>query len=198
MKVQWLKSSTGVLDMGTAEHHNTKPRINRARSRDDVIRDIRRINELSERVLDELCAISRAEGPSQRRRSPRPAEPMGPVPAVHNVHLQETSAGGAVLSFDGGKQITLPPTLAGLITVLVSDAGPSPDGFMAFKSFDLMGWLLEKRFGRGFSHHNISQLLTRLRKALRNAGLDPRLIESSPKLGVRLRLKWQSAGLCSG
>jgi len=176
--------------MSPAEDDSTRksPRFNVPRSREDVIRDVRRINQLSERVLDELCAVGRAEAPLRRRRDPRPPAATGPAPVAQNLCLVRTGKGGAVVSFDGGKPIALPPTVAELIAILASGGGQSEDEFLAWKSFDEMCERLEKKLGRKFDHHNVSQVLTRLRTELRKAELD-RLIESSPPKGVRLRVK---------
>ena len=102
--------------------------------------------------------------------------------------------GDAVVSFDGAKRVALPPALTELIGILASDEGQSPDELVAWKSFDRMGELLEKRLGRPFSNHNVSQLLSRLRGVFKGADLDQRLVESSRSLGARLRLKRRQAG----
>jgi len=179
------------------------PRVNVARSLSDAIGDVERIVERGERVLKELCAIERAVSEKSHacrghRRGPRPPAPAGPLPAVQNLHLEGMEKKRAVVSFDGGKRVALPPALAELIGILASDDGQSPDEFVAWKSFDRLSILLEKRLDRPFSHHNVSQLLFRLRKALGGAGLDHRLIASEPPLGARLRLKRRPASLCAG
>jgi hypothetical protein len=191
--------------MGLADDEGNErkiPRVNLTRSLSDAIRDMTRIVERGERVLQELCAIERAlsDGSSaraRRRSGPKPPAPTGPPPAVQNLRLVRTGTGAAEASFNGGKVIALPPTVAELIAILASDTRPSTDEFIAFKSFDEVGDRLEKRFGRKFKHHNVSQVLTRLRNEFRKSDLDARLIESSPSKGVRLRLKRCPANHCA-
>ena len=158
-----------------------------ARWPDALIRDLRRLELLIEKIVDYFYRIQRDEAPPRRR--PKPLHHSGPAPAVQNFHFEDAKKGGAIVSFDGGKPVRLPPAVGELIAILASDTGPSTDELIAFKSFDQVGERLEKRFGRTFRHRNVSQLLLRLRKALRAAGLDPRLVESSPSMGVRLRVK---------
>jgi hypothetical protein len=55
--------------------------------------------------------------------------------------------------------------------------------------------LLEKRLDRKFDRHAISQLLYRLREALKAIDNGRSLIESSPALGARVRLKRRPAAL---
>jgi hypothetical protein len=170
------------------------PRVNVPRSIGDVIRDVERIVERGERVLEELCEIERAVSEQsctlpRRTRGPNPPAPKSPAPSLQNLHLKGMEKGCVVVSFDGGKRIAFPPALTELMGILASDESDSPDEFVAWKSFDRVGELLEKRLGRRFSHHNVSQLLSRLRGVFKGADLDARLIESSKVLGARLRLK---------
>jgi hypothetical protein len=60
---------------------------------------------------------------------------------------------------------------------------------VAWKGFDRIAELLEKRLGRKFDHHAVSQLVWRLRESLKVIDGGWRLIESLPALGARLRLK---------
>ena len=61
-----------------------------------------------------------------------------------------------------------------------------------------MGEFLEKRLGRKFTHHALSQLLWRLRKSLEDVGLAKGLIERAPVLGARLRItRRPAAALCA-
>jgi hypothetical protein len=177
------------------------PRVNVTRSLSDVIRDVQRIVEKGERALDELSAIALAvaeERPNPPPRPRRPAPPAGSAPVAETLRFEGMDKGRAVVSLGGAKRVALPPALAELVGVLASDDLPSPDEFVAWKSLDRLGELLEKRLARRFTRHNVSQLLSRLRKALKGADLDPRLIESSQPLGARLRLRRRQAGVCAG
>jgi hypothetical protein len=186
------------------------PRINVGRSLGDVIeeverlaKDLRRGLARTEALLWELYTMERAlaekDGPAPKRRASRlGAEPPGPAPTAHDCQYTVQEGGGGAVTFDNAKRVTLPPALAELIAILISSADESPDELVAWKSLDRVGELMQKRLGRAFSAHAISQLVWRLRGKLAEAGLDPRLVESSTASGVRLRLKRRAAGLCAG
>jgi len=177
------------------------PRVNVTRSLGDVIRDVRRMVEKGERALDELSVIVQAvagERPNPPPRARHAVPAAGPAPVAEALRFEGMDKGRAVVSLGGAKRVALPPTLAELVGVLASDDSPSPDELVAWKSLDRLGDLLEKRLARRFTRHNVSQLLSRLRKALKGADLDPRLIESSQPLGARLRLRRRPPGVCAG
>jgi hypothetical protein len=182
------------------------------RSLEDVIEDAEQLEketrkhlERAERLVNELYVFERAyaeNNPAQakRRRGPQTHAAAGPPPVAHDLGLARMEGGGAAVTIDGGKRIALPPTLAELIAILAADEGESPDELVAWKSFDRVCELLEKRLGRKYDHHAVSQLLWRLREALEAVNYDRRLVESAPAVGARLRLKRRpSAGaLCAG
>ncbi|MCX6627728.1 MAG: helix-turn-helix domain-containing protein, partial [Candidatus Solibacter sp.] len=118
-------------------------------------------------------------------------------PTAFDCQYTSLEGRGGAVTFDNAKQVTLPPTLAALITILISNGEESPDELVAWRSIDRVGELMQKRLGRAFSAHAVSQLVWRLRAKLAGAGLDPRLVESSPASGLRLRLKRQAAGVCA-
>jgi hypothetical protein len=198
------------MDTGVAEAAGTKwnrPRVNLRRSLRDAIEEMRLIEsglrryvEKAERLLWELYSIEQAERErdcSLARRAPRRAV-GGPAPAGHDWQLEELPDGRAAVRIDTEKPLTLTATLAALATILAAAEGPSCDELVAWKSLDRIGDLMEKRLGRVFDRHAVSQLLWRLRVKFGAAGMDPRLVESAPPLGARLRLKRRSAGVCAG
>lgn len=175
------------------------PRINVPRSLSDVIKDVERIVEKAERALEELYTI---EWALQQHKAvpvgpgPEPPVPAGPAPVAHNCRLEVQEKGRATVTFAEGKQVSLPPALAVLTAILVSGEGGSPDELVAWKSLEGIGQLLEERLRRTYNRHAVLQLLSRLRAVFRDAGFDPRLIESAAPLGARLRLKRRPASLC--
>ena len=98
-------------------------------------------------IFDKVCcklfaAIAKAERgqqgtPGRRRIQPRAAKiPRGPAPTVQDFHMEADADGRPVASFDHAKQITLPETLNELLAILAEDEETSPDGLVAWKSFD--------------------------------------------------------------
>ncbi len=167
----------------------------------DTIKEVERLErrrredgERFDRVCRKLYNLEKAvedqEGGAPARRTRRVAKlPPGPASTVLDFHMEVVGGGKVVVSFDNGKQVTLSPTLREILVLLARDTGESPDDLVAWKSLDRLGELLEKRLGREFDHHAVSQLLWRLREAFKAVDLDRGLIESAPELGARLRLK---------
>jgi len=128
--------------------------------------------------------------PTSARRRPRVGKTLqGPAPTVQDVQYAGVGMGRVTVTFDQGEQVTLSRSLKELLVILAADVGESPDDLVAWKSFDRLGELLEKRLDRKFNHHTVSQLLCRLRKSFEAGSRGRGLIESSPELGARLRLK---------
>jgi hypothetical protein len=86
----------------------------------------------------------------------------------------------------GGVRFELPSLLARLLKVLAFPEKPAePDGFAAFQSLPAVTKALYGRVDRS-RQRRTTQAIYRLRRALREAGLSPRLIESR---GALRRLK---------
>ena len=199
-------------DENVAGARGKYPRVNVKRSLADVIKDVERLEKnhkkglaIFEKLLWELYAIERAaagrdDQPVQRRPPRQAPAPAGPLPAIQDCEPRGGKVGRTVVTFDSTKQVELPATLAELVRILISAEGESPDELVPWKSFDRIGGVLEKRLGRTFNHHAVSQLLTRLRKKFVKAGVDVRLVDSSTVLGARLRLKRCSpaGAICAG
>jgi len=174
------------------------PRINVIRSLADVIRDAeqnereaRKHLARAERLVEELYAIERwiaqNRGADRRPwRGHRMTVPAGTGPVAHNLAIEQLGDGTTAATINGGKRITLPPALAALLETLAADDGASPDELVAWKSFERIREVLEKRLLRKYSRHAVSQLLWRLRGALNSGGSDRGLVESTTA-GARLR-----------
>ena len=144
-----------------------------------------------EKVVEEQAGVDVAP-----RRAPRAAGlPQRPALTVHDLHIDEVGDGRVVVTFDNVKQVALSRALKEVLAILAADTGQSPDDLVAWKGFDQLGELLEKRLDRKFDRHAISQLLYRLREALKTIDNGRSLIESSPALGARVRLKRRPAAL---
>jgi len=172
------------------------------RSIKGAIKDVERLDEKVDKVRWKLYRLEKLleerEGPDPPHPPPV-ATPKGPAPTVQDLRIEEVGHGRAVVTFDNATRVTLSPTLKELTAILAADEGESPDELVAWKSFERLTERLEKRLGRKFSDHALSQLLWRLRESIAAAGLDRRLIESVPGQGARLRLKRKSsAALCAG
>jgi hypothetical protein len=88
------------------------------------------------------------------------------------------STGGMVKVEVGGLRFQLPSLLARLLKILAFPDKPSePDGFVAFQSLNAVTKALYGRVDRN-KHRRTTQAIYRLRTALREAELSPRLIES--------------------
>jgi hypothetical protein len=138
-----------------------------------------------ERAVEEQAGVTAAA-----RRVPREARmPQRPALTVHDFRKDEVGDGRVVVTFDNVKQVALSRTLMEVLVLLAADTGQSPDDLVAWKGFDRLGEMLGKRLDRKFDRHAISQLLYRLREALKAIDNGRSLIESSPALGARVRLK---------
>ncbi|HSB08830.1 MAG TPA: hypothetical protein VLM38_04925 [Blastocatellia bacterium] len=115
-------------------------------------------------------------------------------------HLAESGAssleirtrpdGTATVRIDGGKQFTLPPTLADLITALSIDNGPGDDAFVGWKSVKEVADYLTKQSGKPVTKRAITQNLYRLRKELFDrGGVNPYLVQSNRRRGIRFALR---------
>lgn len=191
---------------GGNDEDKEKPAVDMTRTLKGAIKNAERLGERrrkDQEEIEELCWILyKFENLLQQRAHldpPPAATPKGPAPTVEDLRMEEVGQGRAVVTFDNAKRVNLSPTLKALIAILAADEGVSPDALVAWKSFERLAELLEKRLDRKFSDHALSQLLWRLRESLGAAGLDRDLVESRPGLGARLRLKRGSpAALCAG
>jgi hypothetical protein len=185
--------------MGEEEGESRKsPRVNVLRSVKDLIPDVERLLknkrkecDLVERILWDLYQIEGAlEKEPGKGAGTGTGVKCGPAPVAHDMRVVKDAGGRAVLRIDHDKQVPLPRTLAELAAILVCDAGESPDGLVAWKSFDEVGALMQQRLGRKFEHHTLSQLLWRLRKLLGPVCPNGQMLaESRPEKGMRLRVK---------
>jgi hypothetical protein len=197
---------------GGNQYDAGKPEVDAALLVQRLIRDMHKLERRLRKVLEaleEMCwSLYRIEKILPKTPRPGrvrhvrliPAPAAVPAPAIKTFDMQNT-AGGAIATFDDDedRRVALSPTLQAFLNILAEDDGFSADGLVGWKSFDRIANSLQKQLKRRFDNHAVSQLLWRLRKTLAASKLDRSLVEKSPALGVRLRLKRrQPAALCAG
>jgi hypothetical protein len=152
------------------------------------------IREAIRRVQDAEALLERAErkvldsGPSAPRSKSRAARP-GPLPVALDRSWKSLARGATELSFNGGESVRLPPALAELAKVLMSSEGASQDELAPWKSYARVAAVLEATMNHAMTAGAVSNLVYRLRRAFRIAGIDEGLIESARGKGARIRLK---------
>ena len=107
-----------------------------------------------------------------------------------SLELNHRADGSAEVRIAAGKQFTLPPTLAHLLSILSDDSGRSDEGLVGWKTLDEVAILLQKREGRPFTRHGVTQQVYRLRKELfQRGGVNPFLVQTNRRLGVRFAVR---------
>jgi DNA-binding response OmpR family regulator len=114
-----------------------------------------------------------------------------PAPGAFSVELDSRADGSAVVWIDG-KEFTLSPTLADLLVILYEDTGRSTDDFIGWKSINEIARLLKKKTGRQFTKHVVTQNVHRLRQELLKAGVDPDLVQTNRRCGLRFAVRRKS------
>jgi hypothetical protein len=125
---------------------------------------------------------------------------FGSEPVVYNVFYQTRPDGHATFTLDRGKPFTLAPQLAEVFQFLAT--GKQEPGC----NDPLVGWrtreeILEFLAGlghRNYRKHFVNNLVHRLKQALRDADLNPALIQTHRHKGVRLSYKRSADGLTEG
>lgn len=93
---------------------------------------------------------------------------------------------------DGGKAFRLPPVLGDLLEILAFDGEPAADGLAGWQSLDEVALRLGKRSGHDVRRHTATQHVYRLRRELfARGGVNPFLVQTSRRLGVRFALRRQ-------
>jgi hypothetical protein len=122
-------------------------------------------------------------------RSHKESSQNEPQPAgAFSVEFDSCADGSAVVWIDG-RGFTLSPTLTDLLMVLCEDTGRSPDGFIGWKSINEVARSLKKKTGRRFTNHALTQNVHRLRQLLLKAGLNPDLVQTNRRCGLRFALR---------
>jgi hypothetical protein len=107
-----------------------------------------------------------------------------------SLEIKARPDGMADIRIDGGKQFTLPPTLADLMTALSIDNGLSDDAFVGWKTVKEIAEYLARQAGRPVTKRAITQNVYRLRKELFDrGGVNPYLVQTNRRRGVRFALR---------
>lgn len=145
---------------------------------DDILMDC-------EELLGRLGGVEMPEGGAARadRRLRQQAE-AGAVA----LELHRRADGTTDVRVDGGKLVTLSPTLAELLSILAADRGKPAGGLVAWKPKDEVLKLMHEKLGKALSPHSLSQLVHRLRSTLRRHGVNPFLVMTNRSFGMRFAL----------
>jgi hypothetical protein len=107
-----------------------------------------------------------------------------------SLEIKARPDGMADIRIDGGKQFTLPPTLADLMTALSIDNGLSDDAFVGWKTVKEIAEYLARQSGRPVTKRAITQNVYRLRKELFDrGGVNPYLVQTNRRRGFRFALR---------
>jgi len=113
---------------------------------------------------------------------------------VSRLEVVRRSTGDADVRIDGGQQFVLPRALTALLTALARDTGDGK-GLVGWKEKGEIADLLAKELGERPSRGALDQLIWRLRKALRSAGVNPFLIQTCRHQGARFALRVRRPGV---
>jgi hypothetical protein len=116
-----------------------------------------------------------------------------------SLEIKARPDGMADIRIDGGKQFTLPPTLADLVTALSIDNGLSDDAFVGWKTVKEIAEYLTRQSGRPVTKRAITQNVYRLRKQLFDrGGVNPYLVQTNRRRGVRFALRRKTSSVIKG
>jgi hypothetical protein len=128
-------------------------------------------------------------------QSPAPERSLTPLrylaeSGTFSLEIKTRPDGMADIRIDGGKQFSLPPTLADLLTALSIDNGLSDDEFVGWKTLGEVAEYLARRSGRPVTKRAITQNVYRLRKELFDrGGVNPYLVQTNRRRGVRFAFR---------
>jgi len=145
---------------------------------DDILMDC-------DELLGRLDGVKIPEGGAARadRRLRQQAQAGAVV-----LELRPRADGNTDVRVDGGKLVTLSPTLAELLTILAADSGKPAGALVAWKPKDEVLKLMREKLGKALSPHSLSQLVHRLRSTLRRNGVNPFLVMTNRSFGMRFAL----------
>ncbi len=176
----------------------------------EIVEKVRQIIDDTELELDGLSCDLKVLGEGAPIRSPgdqataaaaqetartlaRTEELMAAEAARGAAHIDilPLPDGWARVSIDG-RTAKLPPMLASLFAVLIADVPPGDDEFIAWKGEQQVRKMLSKISGNPVSGHSLTNLVSRLRRALRQqANLHRNFVQRHPQRGLRFALRRQ-------
>jgi hypothetical protein len=157
-----------------------------------------RAEELADAIACDLADLERAlvlDGAASgvtRVRPKRLRELLGKTVdvRVNEVSITRRADDWGLIHIDQADEFLLPPLLTDLLSVLISESGPSDDELVAWKTLDEVSKRLEKKVGRRFGRHAVTQQIHRLRRELfARGGVSPLLVQTSRRFGVRVAVR---------
>ena len=135
-------------------------------------------------------------GSARYHRRAQDSELVGPV--AQSLVVKARPDDSADFQIDGGHTFRLSPRPAELLAYLASSEGSTEDALMPWRSRESIVKWLEKRTGKPMRRQYVNNLVCLLRTAFRKAGLDPDLLQTHKRKGIRLALKRQVARVIGG
>jgi hypothetical protein len=185
-----------VLIRGLARRHkNLVNRISKAELNASFIEyELFQLLKMMEECVDESAEDFAGDGGtgSSLEAQVKPSRPLRYLAesGTFSVEIKARADGMADIRIDGGKQFTLPPTLADLMTALSIDNGLSDDAFVGWKTVREIAEYLARRSGKPVTKRAITQNVYRLRKELFDrGGVNPYLVQTNRRRGVRFALR---------
>jgi hypothetical protein len=111
---------------------------------------------------------------------------------IRKISITRRGDGSATVLIDDTAAFGLPRKLATLLDVLASAVEVDDDQFPEFVTYPTLRGTLgirQSKTGSTSANHAVAQLVHRLRQAFEKAGLNPLLIDSDRKRGVRLLMR---------
>ncbi|HZM87508.1 MAG TPA: hypothetical protein VFF31_13380 [Blastocatellia bacterium] len=137
-------------------------------------------------VAGDVASVSSLETQTKATRPLRYLAESGST----SLEIRSRPDGTADVRIDGGKQFTLPPTLADLMTALSIDNGFSEDTLVGWKTLGEIAEYLAGRSGKPVTKRSITQNVYRLRRELFDrGGVNPYLVQTNRRRGVRFALR---------
>ncbi|MGQ0734256.1 MAG: hypothetical protein ACT4QD_11435 [Acidobacteriota bacterium] len=143
-----------------------------------------------ERALAPGSGPARQSGESTRRRRLVTTDEV----CAAEIAVRRRHDDWGLIRVDQAEAFPLSPLLTDLLAILADDGGPSEDGLVAWKGLDEVAKQLQKKSGRRYRRHAVTQLVYRLRRELSARGhASPMLVQTSRRLGVRVALRRRSS-----
>lgn len=174
------------------------PRFNIGASVQDLLQEVRLIRKCLEAQIERL---DRAEYELSVLVKTLGADARNPVafdkgPVAHNLDVQQHPDGSIEFAIDGGDRFSLGPRLAEVFQFLASgDRDRSgKDALVGWRSRTEIIEFLEASTGKRFTRNYVNSMVYLLKKALRDAGYDHKLIQTHRQKGIRLAYKHGAQG----
>lgn len=190
-----------VLIRGLARRHKSLvDRISKAEMNASFIEyELFQLLKMMEEHLEEGDEHYTGDGitnlsPGARTKAKKPLRYLAETGAS-SLEIRARPDGMSDIRIDGGKQFTLPPALADLMTALSIDNGPGDGGFIGWKTIKEIAGYLSGQSGKPVSKRAVTQNVYRLRKELFDrGGVNPYLVQTNRRRGLRFALRCKPGG----